>query len=85
MFSIVVERSAKKALSSFDFPVQQQLAEDIHSLSTRFMDGKRLTGELKGSRSFRSGVYRIIYDVDFEREAVRIFRVGHRKDVYKKP
>ena len=85
MFNVIIDRSANKAFGSLDFPVRQQIAEDLHSLSTRFMEGKHLTGKLKGKRSFRSGVYRIIYNVDFEKETVRVLRVGHRKDVYKKP
>ncbi len=84
MFEIQIERQADKALHSFDGPLRQRIAEDIYALGTRFMEGKRLTGSLKGCRSFRSGEYRIIYDVDLKRARIRVLRIGDRKDVYRR-
>ncbi len=84
MFEIVIESRADKALRSFDAPLRASIAEEIYALSTRFMDGKRLTGVLKGCRSWRSGDYRIVYDVDFKKSRIRILRIGHRSEVYRK-
>lgn len=65
--------------------LRSQIAEDIYTLATRFMDGKRLTGKLKGYRSCRSGDYRIIYEVRFDRSIVQVVRIANRRDVYRKP
>lgn len=82
MFEIIIEAKADKILRSLDPLLRSQIAEDIYALGGRFMDGKRLTGKLKGYRSWRSGDYRIIYDVQFKKNTVRILRIGHRKEVY---
>lgn len=44
--------------------------------------GKPLKGMFKGLYRYRFGDYRIIYAVDRVKKAVRILRVGHRKEVY---
>ncbi len=83
MFEIQIEVRADKALRSLDKKLKLRLAEEIYALGTRFMDGKRLSGVLKGCRSWRAGEYRIVYDVNFEKSIVRILRIGHRKEVYR--
>jgi mRNA-degrading endonuclease RelE of RelBE toxin-antitoxin system len=45
--------------------------------------GKPLKRELAGSHSARRGSYRILYDIDDEKNQVSILRVAHRADVYK--
>lgn len=85
MFDIHIEAKAKKMLIALDPQLRLQIAEDIYGLGGRFMDGKRLQAPLKGYRSWRSGDYRIIYDVLFKKKIIRIVKIGHRKDVYKKP
>lgn len=84
MYKIVIEKKAEKSLHALDQSVRMRVAEDVYSLGTRFMDGKRLSGELRNARSFRSGEYRIVYSVDFEKELVKIHRIGDRKDVYRR-
>jgi mRNA-degrading endonuclease RelE of RelBE toxin-antitoxin system len=45
--------------------------------------GKPLERELAGSYSARRGGYRILYDIDEEKQQVSILRVVHRADVYR--
>jgi mRNA interferase RelE/StbE len=45
--------------------------------------GKPLERELAGSYSARRGSYRILYDIDEEKNRVSILRVAHRADVYR--
>ncbi len=84
MYNIVIEKKAEKFLRSLDQSVRMRVAEDVYSLGTRFMDGKRLSGSLKNVRSFRSGDYRIVYSVDFRKELVKIHQIGDRKDIYRR-
>lgn len=45
--------------------------------------GKPLYGEYKGLYRFRFGNFRILYSVD-QQKTMKILKVGHRKDVYKR-
>lgn len=45
-------------------------------------DAKRLKGNL--GYSLRVGVYRVFYDVDDVEQIVTIYRVKHRRDVYRR-
>jgi mRNA interferase RelE/StbE len=83
MFEIQIESGPRKVLRGLDVPLRMRIAEEVYSLSTRFMDGKLLSGKLDGCRSHRVGDYRIIFDVDFKRSRVHILRIAHRKDVYR--
>jgi mRNA interferase RelE/StbE len=83
MFDVLIEKKADKILRSFDPFLRRKMAEEVFSLSTKFMDGKRLSGTLENCRSYRVGDYRILYDVDFTQKKVRILHIGHRSEVYK--
>ena len=45
--------------------------------------GKPLVGRLEGLRVARRGDYRIIYEVDDNKQLVVVHRVQHRRDVYR--
>ena len=45
--------------------------------------GKPLVGELAGLWSARRGDYRVVYEVDEDAQVVLVYRVQHRRDVYR--
>jgi mRNA interferase RelE/StbE len=45
--------------------------------------GKALLGELEGLHTARRGDYRVIYEIDDDREVVVVHGVQHRRDVYR--
>ena len=45
--------------------------------------GKPLVGRLDGLRVARRGDYRIIYEIDDNKQLVVVHRVQHRRDVYR--
>jgi mRNA interferase RelE/StbE len=45
--------------------------------------GKALTGEMAGFWRYRVGDYRLVCSIDDERRTVLVWRVAHRKDVYR--
>ena len=49
-------------------------------------DWERRTKQLTHSplRSVRAGKYRAIVEIDFSANLMKIIKIGHRKDVYKK-
>jgi len=46
--------------------------------------GKPLMLEHEGRYSARRGPYRIIYELDEDAQLVRVFAIGHRRDVYRR-
>lgn len=46
--------------------------------------GKRLLPPRDGQWSARRGTYRVVYEIDDERQVVVIVAVGHRADVYRR-
>ncbi len=44
--------------------------------------GRDLQEELYGFKSYRTKRYRILYKVNEEEQAIEIYYIGHRKDVY---
>lgn len=45
--------------------------------------GKALTGEMAGFWRYRVGDYRLLCSINNERRTVLVWRVAHRKDVYR--
>ena len=46
--------------------------------------GKPLMLEHEGRYSARRGPYRIIYELDEDKQLVRVLAIGHRRDVYRR-
>ena len=44
--------------------------------------GKDLQEELSGFKSLRSKQYRIIFNIDEEKNSIRIYHIGRRSDIY---
>jgi len=44
--------------------------------------GHDLLEELSGFKSYRTKRYRILYKVNEEEQAIEVYYIGHRKDVY---
>jgi mRNA interferase RelE/StbE len=84
MYSLQIKKSAKKELDNL--PDDTFLKIDNAILSLRkdprpYPQSKELKGENK--RRLRSGDYRVVYAIDDRQKMVTVFRVRHRKDVYK--
>lgn len=84
MYEIVIKKSAKKELDSA--PEDQFLKIDRAILSLKddpfpHPQSEKLKGEDK--RRLRVGDYRVVYAVDRAENVITIYRVRHRKDVYR--
>jgi len=84
MHEVYTERAAERDLRRLppgDFEriiaVIRALAADPRPPGSRKMVGS------KSDWRIRIGTWRVIYEVDDEAEAVRIMRVGHRREVYR--
>ena len=83
-WSLKVKRRAEKEIASISPKIRRQLLGRILALEKdrRPHDSIALKGEDDASR-VDSGNYRILYHIDTQTREVTIFRVRHRKDVYR--
>jgi addiction module RelE/StbE family toxin len=59
-------------------PIKQVLTELRQNPHT----GKDLQEELSGFKSLRLKQYRVIYNINEEKEIIQIYHIGRRQDVY---
>lgn len=62
--------------------IKIRVKEKLRMLKDNPFLGKKLTGDLTGEFSCRTGDYRIIYTI--EKDEIFVEAVGHRKDIYRK-
>jgi mRNA interferase RelE/StbE len=83
VYNLRVKRSAERELRRFPSRDVERITEAIAALSVnpRPPGGQKLaTGD--GYR-VRQGDYRIVYTVDDGKRVVEIYKIGHRRDVYR--
>lgn len=84
MYTVLIERQAEKDMQKLQKGVFRALVERIGQLANdpRPIGSAKLQGS-KNSWRIRSGSYRVLYDIDDQNEQIRIYRIKHRKDVYR--
>jgi mRNA interferase RelE/StbE len=85
VYEVYLERSAENDLKRLTTSIFHRIIPHIKTLA----GNPRPSGCIKitGSRNdwrIRIGDYRIIYEIDEEAKAVRIMRVRHRREVYRR-
>lgn len=84
-YKLLIKASAAKEIEAVGTKVdRQRIIERIRILAQdpRLPGSEKLAGYADRYR-MRQGQYRIVYLIDDERHEVTIFKVGHRKDVYR--
>jgi mRNA interferase RelE/StbE len=84
-YSLLIKASAAKEIEAVGTKLdRQRIVERIRILARdpRLPGSEKLAGYADRYR-VRQGQYRIVYFIDDERREVTIFKVGHRKDVYR--
>ena len=66
-----------KKLEKIRSTIEEELARSPHA------SGYKLEGELKGYYSIHVAEYRIVYQIKAAEKKVIIYRIRHRKDVYR--
>lgn len=81
-YKVLLERKAERAL--YDLPKSDVhlIVESLDALESdpRPPGAKKLLKQ-EGYR-IRKGKYRVLYSVDDSARLVRVYRIGHRRDVY---
>lgn len=84
MYKLAIKKSARKELDNLPDQIFLKVDKSILSLKENpfpYPQAKKLKGEDKCR--LRIGDYRVVYSVDEDQKTITIYRVRHRKDVYR--
>lgn len=83
MYRIIVEKRAVKEIEALPADIIQRVTDTVNSLmfNPRPHGVKKLIGEDGWRIKIRT--YRILYTIDDSQKLISIYRVKHRKDVYR--
>jgi mRNA interferase RelE/StbE len=84
VYDVLIERTAERDIKSLPTALFDRILPRIKALA----NNPRPTGchKLAGSKNdwrIRIGDYRVVYEIDDARKQVKIFRVRHRREVYR--
>lgn len=85
LYSLAIKPSAGKELEAVDSkPDRQRIVARIQALASepRPHGSEKLAG-FDDRYRVRQGNYRIVYLIDDDARLVTIYKIGHRKDVYR--
>jgi mRNA interferase RelE/StbE len=84
-FALLLERQAEKELRDLPLPVLRRVDARLLALSEEPTPRGAL--KLKGKEGegwrVRVGDYRILYTIDTNHQIIKVYRIGHRRDVYR--
>jgi mRNA interferase RelE/StbE len=78
---VFLTRTAREALAALDYLRAEAVLDALGKLERDPHLGHELKGRLTGLRSYRVGVYRIIYELRDDR-TVRVVAIRHRGNAY---
>ena len=83
-YSVLLRPAAQRDLDRLPPAVYRRVIEALTKLEQepRPRGSKKLTGRENEWR-LRVGAYRVLYEIDDKAEVVRIFRIRHRREVYR--
>lgn len=84
-YRILIDPRAAKHLESLPKPLIARIDGAVLALAEnpRPVGVKRLRGKLKEGWRIRVGEYRVLYRIDDEARQIKIFDIGHRRDIYR--
>ena len=84
MFEVRFKKSVAKDLKAFPKPDQKKVLDQIGKVLAKdpYL-GKALSGEFKGLYRWRTGRFRVIYEIQKEVPLILVLKIAHRKDIYR--
>jgi len=84
VYEVFLERGAEEELKRLPARHFQRIISRVRALADnpRPAGCRKISGSLNDWR-IRIGDYRVIYEVQDKEKAVRVMRVGHRRDIYR--
>ena len=80
-FTLVISNRFRRDLRRLDAQVHRRVLAALDALQTNPYQGQQLTDMPIGQWRIRVGDYRIRYDIEADR--VLLYRVRHRRDIYR--
>jgi mRNA interferase RelE/StbE len=82
-YKVLIKGSAAKELEELPPKVRRRIASKIDALGTtpRPPGVEKLSGQEK--YRIRQGDYRVVYAIDDDARTTTVFKIGHRRDVYR--
>jgi len=82
-YRVEIESRARREFLSLPTDVQERISDAIDGLARnpRPPGAKRLVG--RDGYRLRQGDYRILYTIEDSSRVVRVYRIGHRRDIYR--
>jgi mRNA interferase RelE/StbE len=82
-YKVLIKGSAAKELEGLPPKVRRRIASKIDALGTtpRPPGVEKLSGQEK--YRIRQGDYRVVYAIDDDVRTTTVFKIGHRRDVYR--
>lgn len=81
MARVFLTRTARETLAALDFLLADAILDALGELEREPDLGHELRGRLTGLRSYRVGVYRIIYELRDDK-TLRVVAIRHRGSAY---
>ena len=81
MARLYLTRTAREASAALDVPLADAVIDALGELEHDPQLGHQLRGRLTGLRSYRVGIYRIIYELRDDK-TVRVIAIRHRGNAY---
>ena len=86
-FEVVLTAVAQDDIRQLERPIRERLMDKLRWIGENalLLVHQPLKGEQwAGAYKYRAGDYRIIYTLDIEKQHLKVLKVGHRRDVYKR-
>jgi mRNA interferase RelE/StbE len=82
-YNVVLETRARREFQELAGDIQERIREAVDDLAEdpRPPGVKKLTG-VEGYR-LRKGSHRVLFTIDDKAKEVRIYRIGHRREIYR--
>jgi mRNA interferase RelE/StbE len=84
MYEVLIPKSVQKELDKISDIYYPRIRDKIFEME----NNPRPIGSIKLSDSdeyrIRVGTFRILYEIDDKKKTVKIYKIEHRKDVYRK-
>jgi mRNA interferase RelE/StbE len=85
VYEVLLERRAQRDIKKLPAEVFHRIIPSIRALAEDPKPpGCRKIAGSKNDWRIRIGEYRVIYEIDENAEAVKVMRVRHRREVYRK-